>query len=139
MTFICTRTDLRWDGQLYHSIHAKGENVEDVLREAEAEEADGDTGDSTAQTQAQTQAMDMEADTADVDQVRYDLSGFGNIDGADFLQNATEEQQQQQQKQGSSREIPAEPEVTPIPDTGSATATAGAAATMPHPLMASGK
>ncbi|KAJ5812368.1 hypothetical protein N7474_008669 [Penicillium riverlandense] len=26
--------------QLYHSIHAKGENVEDVLREAEREEAD---------------------------------------------------------------------------------------------------
>ena len=51
------------DDQLYHSIHAKGENVEDALRDAEAEEAGETTGGSAAQ----------ETDNADVDQVRYDL------------------------------------------------------------------
>ena len=46
--------------KLYHSIHAHGERVEDVIREAEAEEEEGDIGDVRVNEQAAPFAKDIE-------------------------------------------------------------------------------
>ncbi|KAL2833290.1 hypothetical protein BDW59DRAFT_156791 [Aspergillus cavernicola] len=49
--------------QLYHSIHAKGENVEDVLREAEAAaESEAGPAMSWAQVETEDDMADAEAD-----------------------------------------------------------------------------
>lgn len=46
--------------QLYHSVNAKGENVEDVLREANAEEAGGGAGYDEQQGHEQRMETDIE-------------------------------------------------------------------------------
>ncbi|KAI2824624.1 hypothetical protein CBS115989_581 [Aspergillus niger] len=78
--------------KLYHSIHAKGENVEDVLREAEAAEK--------AEVEQDEQPLDESADRMDAD-----------VD-ADTTANATtpaEPQQVSQAKMSQAAEGPEQP------------------------------
>lgn len=46
--------------QLYHSVHAKGENVENVLREADAEDAGKSAGYDEQQGHEQRMETDVE-------------------------------------------------------------------------------
>lgn len=60
--------DLHLTGeQLYHSIHAKGENVEDVLRQAEAEEAVGKIAQVEEGQQEQQEQQEQQMETEDVE------------------------------------------------------------------------
>lgn len=45
--------------KLYHSIHARGERVEDVIQDTEAEEEEGDNGDVQMNEQAAPFDMDI--------------------------------------------------------------------------------
>lgn len=55
--------------QLYHSIHAKGENVEDVLREAEVKEAGEKSGPAEHTMTMETDAKSSDIPEADAEQV----------------------------------------------------------------------
>ncbi|EYE97846.1 uncharacterized protein EURHEDRAFT_472133 [Aspergillus ruber CBS 135680] len=98
--------------KLYHSIHAKGENVEDVLRQAEAEESEG----RISQAEEEQQEQQMETDDVEAPEVVLDQAG------QDVLEDTTESYQP--------------PEANPIAEAGTGTGPADATP-MPHPVLSS--
>ncbi|OJJ87133.1 uncharacterized protein ASPGLDRAFT_32855 [Aspergillus glaucus CBS 516.65] len=97
--------------KLYHSIHAKGENVEDVLRQAAVEESGGGIGPAEEEQQEQQ----METDDVEAPEVVPEA-------GQDVSEETTESYQP--------------PEANPIAEAGAGTGPA-AASPMPHPVLSS--
>ncbi|KAJ5714965.1 uncharacterized protein N7483_012146 [Penicillium malachiteum] len=118
--------------QLYHSIHAKGENVEDVLREAEAsgitedvnavgDDEEMDTEDIAMEGEPEASILQANANTVCLDQ--YDVVFLGHINEIQASHHATEEHQQ-----------PTEEEPTPATTQGSKIPPN--AMPMPEPILA---
>lgn len=110
--------------QLYHSIHAKGENVEDVLREAEAAEAAEDAGMEQDGQRPDEAVEAMEDDVGEVPEVSRPLVRCKRSCLSDSFQ-AAEEPPTATDHQPSGTKHPAE------------TAPTGAAA-MPHAALSQG-
>ncbi|KAJ5683253.1 hypothetical protein N7462_006418 [Penicillium macrosclerotiorum] len=60
--------------KLYHSIHAKGENIEDVLKESKAAELSGNDGIVEEDAAAVAEVDIMEADTDDVESLHHETA-----------------------------------------------------------------
>lgn len=60
--------------QLYHSIHAKGENVEDILRQAEAGES-GQRNGPVEEEQPEEQEQQMETNDVEAPEIVPDEAG----------------------------------------------------------------
>ncbi|BCR85088.1 uncharacterized protein ACHE_20546S [Aspergillus chevalieri] len=101
--------------KLYHSIHAKGENVEDILRQAEAGESGQRIG-PVEEEQPEEQEQQMETNDVEAPEIVPDEAG------RDMPEETTESYQP--------------PEANPIAEAGTGTAPA-AAPTMPQPVLSS--